>query len=114
MKKTLQEQANLQLKKWNYLLNCDESKKDLLYKSICVFNSNGTKVANQFVVEVDMKNKRFLVFSSKNPNGYKKFYLSFNYLKNLGCIDGDEHIIKIVSLQEKTKNQLIKEFNSCS
>ena len=66
MKKTLQEQANSQLKKWNYLFNCDENKKDLLHKSISVFNSNGTKVANQFVVEVDIKNKRFLVFFKKS------------------------------------------------
>ena len=107
----LKEQANSQLKKWNYLFESDENKKDLLHKSFAIFNGSGTRVANQFIVEVDIKNKRFLVFSPKNPKGYKKFYLSFDYLNNLGKIDGDEHIIKIVSLQEKTKNQLIKEFD---
>lgn len=107
----LKEQANSQFKKWNYLFESDENKKDLLHKSFAIFNGSGTRVANQFIVEVDIKNKRFLVFSSKNPKGYKKFYLSFDYLNNLGKVDGDEHIIKIVSLQEKTKNQLIKEFD---
>jgi|GEM_PF-4234135 putative conjugative transposon DNA recombination protein len=111
MKKTLQEQANLQLKKWNYLFKCDESKKDLLHKSFAVFNRNGTRVANQFIVEVDITNKRFLVFSSKNPKGYKKFYLSFDYLNNLGKIDGDDTILKIVTPQEKVRNQLLKEFD---
>jgi helicase len=107
---TLKEQANLQFKKWNYLFENDENKKDLLYKSFAVFNGNGTKVANQFIVEVDIKNKRFLVFSSKNPKGYKKFYLSFDYLNNLGTVDGDETVLKIVTLRESTKKQLLKEF----
>ena len=61
----LKEQANSQLKKWNYLFESDENKKDLLHKSFAIFNGSGTRVANQFIVEVDIKNKRFLVFSSK-------------------------------------------------
>ena len=107
---TLKEQANLQFEKWNYLFESDENKKDLLHKSFAVFNGSGTRVANQFIVEVDIKNKRFLVFSSKNPKGYKKFYLSFDYLNNLGTVDGDETVLKIVTLRESTKKQLLKEF----
>ena len=72
---------------------------------------NGTRIANQFIVEVDIKNKRFLVFSSKNPKGYKKFYLSFDYLNNLGKVDGDDTVLKIVTPRENTKNQLLKEFD---
>lgn len=77
-----------------------------------MINDQGTVIANQFIVNVDNQNREFTVYSEKNPNNYKEFKLSFNYLNGLGKIDGDGNNLKLTKHQQKTIDKKLESYNN--
>lgn len=89
-----------------------EDRAELLHHSLDVINDQGNVIANQFIVNVDNQNREFTVYSEKNPNNYKEFKLSFNYLNGLGKIDGDGNNLKLTKHQQKTIDKKLESYNN--
>ncbi len=77
-----------------------------------MINAQGTVIANQFIVDVDNKNRELTVYSEKNPTNYREFKLSFDYLTGIGKIDGDGNNLKLTTHQKETIDKKIESYNN--
>mgnify|MGYP000880408434 FL=1 len=112
----VKEKAVKQKQKWQFVIN-SEDKTRLLNTSIDVMNYGGTsgyKVATQFVIGVDNKNKNFYVFSENNSDivGYAIYKLPFDYIEGIGVSDGDDHWLKITEHKPETIEKKIRKVES--
>ncbi|HDV4123977.1 TPA: DEAD/DEAH box helicase family protein [Enterococcus faecalis] len=89
-----------------------EDRTELLYHSLDVINEQGTVIANQFIVDVDNENRELTVYSEKNPNNYREFKLSFDYLTGIGKIDGDGNNLKLTKHQKETIDNKFESYNN--
>ena len=69
-------------------------------------------IANQFIVNVDNKNREFTVYSEQNPNSHREFKLSFDYLNGLGKIDGDGNNLKLTKHKQETIDKKLKSYDN--
>ncbi|HFH8836838.1 TPA: helicase-related protein [Streptococcus agalactiae] len=90
----------------------EEDRAELLHHSLDVVNDQGTVIANQFIVDVDNQNRELTVYSEKNPNNYREFKLSFDYLNGLGEIDGDGNNLKLTKHQKETIDKKLKSYDN--
>jgi len=108
----VKEKAAKQKQKWQFVIN-SEDKTRLLNTSIDIMNFGGTsgyKVATQFIIGVDNKNKNFYVFSENNSDiiGYAIYKLPFDYIEDIGVADGDDHWLKITEHKPETIEKKIR------
>lgn len=104
--------AAKQKQKWQFVIN-SENKNRLLNTSLDVMNFGGKteyKVANQFVIGVDNKNKNFYVFCEQNFDivGYAIYKLPFGYIDGIGETDGDGNWLKVTEHRPETVEKKIK------
>ena len=90
----------------------EEDRAELLHHSLDVVNDQGTVIANQFIVDVDNQNRELTVYSEKNPNNYREFKLSFDYLNGLGKIDGDGNNLKLTKHQKETIDKKLESYDN--
>lgn len=93
-------------------LNLGEDKSELLHHSLDVINDKGTVIANQFIVNVDNRNREFTVYSEQNPNNHREFKLSFDYLNGLGKIDGDGNNLKLTKHKQETIDKKLESYDN--
>ena len=98
--------------KWQSVIN-SESNDKLLNASLDVMRSGGKKeyrVASQFIIGVDNKNKTFYVFCEQNFNfvGYAIYMLPFSFIEGIGETDGDGHWLKITEHRVETVGKKIR------
>lgn len=111
-RKKVEEKAVKQKQKWQFVINSGD-KSRLLNTSIDVMNFGGTsgyKVATQFVIGVDNKNKNFYVFSENNSDivGYAIYKLPFDYIEDIGVADGEDYWLKITEHKPETIEKKIR------
>ncbi|HEO3244242.1 TPA: DEAD/DEAH box helicase family protein [Streptococcus agalactiae] len=90
----------------------EKDRAELLHHSLDVVNDQGTVIANQFIVDVDNQNRELTVYSEKNPNNYREFKLSFDYLNGLGKIDGDGNNLKLTKHQKETIDKKLESYDN--
>ena len=110
--KKVEEKAAKQKQKWQFVIN-SEDKTRLLNTSIDIMNFGGTsgyKVATQFIIGVDNKNKNFYIFSENNFDivGYAIHKVPFDYIEDIGVADGDDHWLKITEHKPETIEKKIR------
>ena len=98
--------------KWQFVIN-SEDKSRLLNASLDVMSFGGKteyKVATQFIIGIDNKNKNFYVFCDENSDivGYAIYKLPFSYIDGISEIDGDEHWLKVTEHRPETIEKKIK------
>ncbi len=93
-------------------LNMGEDKSKLLHYSLDVIDDNARILANQFIVGVDNQNREFTVYSGQNPDNYREFQLSFDYLNGLGKIDGDGNNLKLTKHRQETIDKKLEEYKA--
>ena len=108
----VKEKAAKQKQKWQFVIN-SEDKTRLLNTSIDIMNFGGTsgyKVATQFIIGVDNKNKNFYIFSENNFDivGYAIHKVPFDYIEDIGVADGDDHWLKITEHKPETIEKKIR------
>ena len=108
----VKEKAAKQKQKWQFVINSGD-KTRLLNTSIDIMNFGGTsgyKVATQFIIGVDNKNKNFYIFSENNFDivGYAIHKVPFDYIEDIGVADGDDHWLKITEHKPETIEKKIR------
>uniref|UniRef100_UPI00373AF1F0 helicase-related protein n=1 Tax=Fusobacterium necrophorum TaxID=859 RepID=UPI00373AF1F0 len=93
-------------------LNMGEDKSKLLHYSLDVIDDNSRILANQFIVGVDSQNREFTVYSEQNPDNYREFQLSFDYLNGLGKIDGDGNNLKLTKHRQETIDKKLEGYKA--
>lgn len=89
-----------------------EDKSKLLHYSLDVIDDNARILANQFIVGVDNQNREFTVYSEQNPDNYREFQLSFDYLNGLGRIDDDGSNLKLTKHRQETIDKKLEEYKA--
>ncbi|QXW66298.1 hypothetical protein KX935_03565 [Streptobacillus moniliformis] len=89
-----------------------EDMKEFLHKSLNVENYIGSIIANQFIVDVDIDNKKFTVYSEKNPENWREFKLSFDYLDNIAENEKSDYKLKIRKHSEKVIERKLENYES--
>lgn len=69
-------------------------------------------IENTDIVAVDNENREFTLYNEENPDKYKEFKISFDYLNTVGVKDGNDKVLNLTELSQGVIDKKLEEYTA--